>query len=423
MVESYPQAARVLCRFRLIAVAAVAAVACSESPTGPSGSPAPASSRRLSVGELTACALDPNGKVYCWGLNSGSYEEFGAPVTTLPGGSTPMAVPMPALASISGGNAQHMCGILRGGSAVCWGRNSFGELGGGVAVSLGNPPIAVEGVTAWSDIYVSRLNTCGVTPSGAGYCWGINQDGEVGVASVAITDVVSVPTTPVDGGLTFTTIVAGWLHSCGITTLGVVYCWGGNANGQLGIGAVDSTLHRTPTAISSVDRFIQLSLGATQTCGITTDHRAMCWGENGTGQLGDGTRTVRASPTPVAGGLKFVAIATASGFAGAMTATAPSTVTGGNAHSCALTEDGAAYCWGWNGSGQLGDGTTTDRLTPVAVSGNVTLTSIALGGVHSCGMRGNAVWCWGSNRNGQLGNGGTADSSVPVQVLAPFAAP
>jgi alpha-tubulin suppressor-like RCC1 family protein len=90
------------------------------------------------------------------------------------------------------------------------------------------------------------------------------------------------------------------------------------------------------------------------------------------------------------------------------------------AHTCAITESGAPYCWGWNGDAQLGDGTRTDRRVPVAVLGNPVLTSIGAGGTSTCGMNGNAIWCWGSNGSGQLGNGGTNRSLVPVAVGSPF---
>jgi alpha-tubulin suppressor-like RCC1 family protein len=227
----------------------------------------------------------------------------------------------------------------------------------------------------------------------------------------------------------FKRIVAGWLHACGITTSDTVLCWGDNRSGQLGIGGIDApeiapNEHAVPARISSDEKFADLSLGATNTCGITLDHRAFCWGANQTGQLGDGTTTSRGTPTLVAGGLKFVAIALGSGFAGGTNVTIPATGAQGSvAHACALTESGAPYCWGWNGDGQLGDGTTTERHAPVAVQGSLTLTAIAAGGSSTCGMRQRAIWCWGANRSGQLGNGTLVSSTTPVAVGAPFALP
>jgi len=230
-------------------------------------------------------------------------------------------------------------------------------------------------------------------------------------------------------GTGFKRVVAGWLHACGITTSDTVLCWGDNRSGQLGIGGIDAaevpaTEHRVPAPISSDEKFADLSLGATQTCGITLDHRAFCWGTNATGQLGDGTTTSRGTPTLVAGGLKFVAIAVSSGFAGGTNVIPPVTGAQGSVgHTCALTVSGAPYCWGWNSDGQLGDGTTIERHAPVAVQGSLTLTTIGAGGASTCGMRQRAVWCWGANRSGQLGNGSIASSVIPVAVGAPFATP
>jgi len=99
-------------------------------------------------------------------------------------------------------------------------------------------------------------------------------------------------------------------------------------------------------------------------------------------------------------------------------------VDGGINTGCAVLESGEVCAWGWNGAGQLGDGTTTDRRTPVAVSGGLSITAIAAGGSSTCGMRGNAIWCWGSNRSGQLGNSSsTAISPNPIGVSAPFDKP
>jgi alpha-tubulin suppressor-like RCC1 family protein len=115
---------------------------------------------------------------------------------------------------------------------------------------------------------------------------------------------------------------------------------------------------------------------------------------------------------------------TASGFAGVSSAVPPAPrLQGGVAHTCALTEAGAAWCWGWNGNGQLGDGSVTDRSAPVAVRGGLTFDLIGAGGSYSCGMRGNGVWCWGSNVVGQLGNGTTVPEPAPVKVGAPFDRP
>lgn len=380
--------------------------------------------RRLSVGEATTCALDSAGTVFCWGTNS-AFWEYGADPATRAPAPLPVPVPVPALSKLSGGAGPHMCGLTTANAAICWGRGGFGQLGGGAPGNTsGNGPTSVAGGIAWSDIYVSRLTTCGVSILGTGFCWGLNQRGVIGDSIVPLGDTTKSPS-PIGANKIFKSVVTGWLHACGIATSGAAYCWGDNTSGQLGIGFADASVHNEPLLVSFTETFVQLSLGSKSTCGITPDHHALCWGLNSTGQLGDGTTTQRTSPTVVAGGLKFVQIAVGSGFAGGTNVALPNTggLQASWAHTCALTETGVPYCWGWNGAGQVGDGTTNDRVSPVAVQGNLRVSVIGLGGSSTCGMRGNAVWCWGSNYVGQLGNGTFVNSPVPVAVLGPFAKP
>jgi alpha-tubulin suppressor-like RCC1 family protein len=375
----------------------------------------------ISVGATAACALTPSGAGYCWGMNE--RQEFGAPLPA--GSSSPFATTIPNFAELSGGGGHHFCGINGGGSAMCWGRSDFGALGSGTIPFISSGPVTVAGAINWTAINMSRLTACGVSASNIGYCWGDNQRGEVGSAAIAIRDATSTPHV-LDGGLTWKSVVAGWLHACGITSAGAAYCWGDNTAGQLGIGTVDATLlHLVPTPVATTERFIQLSLGTRSTCGITVDHEAFCWGENWTGQIGDGTRALKAVPTAVAGGYRFSYIAVSPGFGDGSSAPLPVIpgVQAGMGHTCALTETGKPYCWGWNGSGQLGDGTTVDRLTPQQVTGGLSLTSIGLGGSATCGRSGNRIWCWGSNLVGQLGNSTLVDSRTPTLVGSPFNVP
>jgi alpha-tubulin suppressor-like RCC1 family protein len=232
----------------------------------------------------------------------------------------------------------------------------------------------------------------------------------------------------IDGGHTWLSVVAGWLHSCGIDTGGVAYCWGDNTRGQLGIGAVDTdTTHKVPAPVVGGLHFIQLSLGAAHTCGITTDHRAFCWGENFTGQVGNGAAPGDV-PVPVQVGapmhFSYIAAGSDFGVGGGGSVTPPTA--GGQAsigHTCALTENGQAWCWGGNGAGQLGNGSTSDSPVPVPVAGSLRFTSLSLGGTESCGRRRNQIWCWGGNEFGQLGVGTLVNTATPVLVSSPFNVP
>jgi alpha-tubulin suppressor-like RCC1 family protein len=379
--------------------------------------------RTFTVGETAACALNPQGKTYCWGQNS-AFLEFAS--ATVPASNTvPIEIPVPKLLSLSSGKSQHRCG-LTGDGAVCWGRGANGQLGNGTLGNTGNPPTTVLGSEAFVDISTGRLTSCALDSSGDAYCWGLNQRGEVGDTLLTRLSPGNRVTTPnkVVGGIKFATIVAGWLHTCGIATSGAAYCWGDNRTGQIGIGKVEtdtSVVYRKPTAVATTMQFKSISLSARGTCAITVDGQLFCWGYNGTGQLGVGDTAVRSLPTAVAPTRRFKSVSMGSGFpTGTTSAPVPTVDQGGVAHTCAIDDQDAVWCWGWNGAGQVGDATTTDRLTPVALSSTLKFTTILLGASTSCGVSGTAIYCWGSNSFGQLGNGGTSDSFTPVKVQIPW---
>lgn len=389
--------------------------------------------RRLFAGEYATCALGATSATWCWGSNRERI--LGAALASTAVLATPSTVGfVPGLSEFGAGSSQHACGITPALSAVCWGRGGFGQLGGGVLgdgagepATAGNPPVTVVGGISWASLSTGRLSTCGVSATGVGYCWGANQQGEVGNSSQPLPDSLGQhsATSPllVDGGLSFRTIVTGWLHACGLTTSGDVYCWGANSFGQLGTGAVGPR-QRSPVPIAGTKKFIQLSVGAQHSCGITTDFEAYCWGANAVGQLGNGSTTPTATPTPVAGSLNFRYIATSSAFGGISATSLPTPpVDGRDTHTCALTSVGEAYCWGSNTSGQLGDGGTASHLTPSPVAGGLAFSSIMLGGGHTCARNANAIWCWGSNELGQLGIGTTSNSLTPALVASPFNVP
>ena len=359
--------------------------------------------RRLAVIDRSVCAMTSTGQLYCWGTGGSAY--------AAPSSLSPIVTSVGNLAALGTGHGIHFCATTGTGTGVCWGSGPARPAGSTGAFNPGGGP--------WAELSVGRLTSCGLSTGGTGYCWGINQRGEGGVASLApFAPAGAVPNLPVDGGLTFKSIVAGWIHACGITPDGSAYCWGDNSYGQIGIGIADTVAVRSPTRVVGSERWLQISTGGRNTCGITTEGRAMCWGANPTGQLGDGTTTNRSVPTRVTGETRFTQVVTSSGLPSVPNA--PSVLQGGIVHTCALSESGAAYCWGWNGIGQLGDGTTTDRLSPVAVSGGLRFTALGVGEASTCGMRGGTVWCWGYNVVGQLGNGTTVNSSLPMVVLAPF---
>src|SRR2546425_23071 len=248
------------------------------------------------------------------------------------------------------------------------------------------------------------VHTCGFTTAGGAYCWGVNYCGQLGDGDTTRR------TSPiaVGGGLTFATVSAAYFHTCGITIAGAAYCWGVNGTGQLGNGTttapqtcLGAPCSMSPAAVVGGLTFATVSAGVYHTCAITTSGAAYCWGYNGGGALGDGTwaDTKQTSPVAVVGGLTFAA------------------VSAGSFHTCGVTTAGAAYCWGDNDNGQLGDGTTTPRAGPVAVVGGLTVAAEGDGGAHTCGITtAGAAYCWGFNGNGQLGDGTATDQLSPVRV-------
>jgi alpha-tubulin suppressor-like RCC1 family protein len=309
------------------------------------------------------------------------------------------AVSLGAYTAIAAGGS-HTCALTASGGVKCWGRNDYGQLGDGTATNR-NTPVDVVGLSSGVDaIAVGVDHTCALTVGGGVKCWGRNDNGQLGDGTA--TD----RTTPVEvGGLTsgVAAIAAGDSHTCALTVGGGVKCWGYNGSGQLGDGT--TTDRMTPVDVSGLTSGVDaIAVGVDHTCALTAGGGVKCWGDNRYGQLGDGTATDRTTPVEVSGLTSGVAA-----------------IVAGYYHTCALMVGGGVKCWGHNGYGQLGDGTTTDRTTPVDASGLTSgVAAIAAGRYHTCALTvGGGVKCWGYNRYGQLGNGEFGYSPTPVNVVGP----
>ena len=296
---------------------------------------------------------------------------------------------------------EHSCAIFDGGSIMCSGFNSDGRLGDGTTTSS-STPVAVSlpaGRTA-KVLAVGSEHTCAILSNDSAMCWGENNYGQVGNGTTGsdqtLPNYVAIP-----NGRTATALALGSYHSCAILDDGSAMCWGRNIYGHLGDGT--NTDSNTPVAVGlpAGRTATALALGSWHSCAILDDGSVHCWGYNGYAQLGDGATTD--SSTPVAVSLPAGRTATALAL--------------GNSHSCAILDDGSVHCWGYNGYGQLGDGTTTDSNIPVAVNlpAGRTATALAVGRYHSCAILDNdAVSCWGLGNYGQLGNGQTFDYANPT---------
>jgi alpha-tubulin suppressor-like RCC1 family protein len=470
----------------------------------------------VSVGDGTACAVK-EGAVYCWGaFNSTGQLGNGS----LSGSFTP--VPVPTLASgvaeVSVG-ATFVCARTTAGAALCWGDGALGTLGNG-QLTLSLVPVQVKGLTSGVlALSAGEASVTAILADGRVVAWGFGEDGELGntlaevdsgveaqgglASPVPITvkgltsPAVSVSTgqapcvatkagtiecwgiiaenaltpVPVMTLDAITSLTAGGELSTGQFACAVdpnivpsFFCWGGNGAGQLGAGMPDETLPIEVTAI--------LTPGATQVsagvdgdfaCGIASS-LAYCWGDNSSGQLGNGTTVSGETPSAVVGLTGNVtaiatghssacAVVTPKGDAGpdagvggvlycwgdntygelGTGSTAPSmvpievtalgshvaSVSVGIDFACAILDDGTVDCWGSNAAGQLGNGTTTTTYLPTPISGVTEATAISAGWYSACAVAHGEVECWGDNSYGELGSGTFDSSPVPVPVLAP----
>jgi len=278
----------------------------------------------------------------------------------------------------------HYCGLTTIGTAWCWGQNNRGQLGNGSTTGFGTVSFTlVVGGLTFAAVSAGFYHTCALTTTGAAYCWGANDFGQLGDGSTVSS---SVPVA-VSGGHAFVAISAGGgylsgsSHTCAVTTTGAAYCWGSN------VGDGSTVSSSVPVAVSGGLTFAAVSAGAAHTCGVTTTGAAYCWGSNDRGQLGDGSTVSSSVPVAVTGGLTFSALDAGGRDYGG--------------HSCAVTTGGLAYCWGDNEFGQLGDGSGISSSVPVAVTGGLTFSMVSAGGSlwsHTCGVTtGGAGYCWGNS--------------------------
>ena len=366
----------------------------------------------ISAGDDFTCALSSAGAAYCWGLGTSGQLGTNAAVTE---SDVPTAVYTGGVLSgltltqITAG-FDTACALASTGAAYCWGLGTNGQLGNGLGTST-DAPVLVSGGLTLTQIEAGVLFTCGLTSAGAAYCWGDNTYGELGNSSTSPSNVpvaVTKTGTPLSG-VTLTQLSAGDATACALDSTGAAYCWGLGANGQLGNNST-TTAQTTAVAVTTTGALsgvtlTQVSVGNFFTCALGSAGAAYCWGIGNNGDLGNNS---------VAGSLVPVAVST-SGVLSGVTLTQVSPGLGGK-FACALDTFGAAYCWGANSSGQLGNpDTAAGFFVPTAVEPSQP-TTIAAGNIHSCEIISGKAYCWGDNSNGELGNNSTMTSSVPVAV-------
>ena len=248
------------------------------------------------------------------------------------------------------------------------------------------------------------MHTCAITDNGEAKCWGRNDQGQVGNFGTA--DQPTPQSIPL-GSRTAVQVSSGYYHTCVVLDNGELKCWGSNSAGQLGLGT--TTNHFTPQTVNLGAGRTAVSVAANgfHTCALLDNGELKCWGGNSNGQLGISSTSNSLSPHLVDLGAGRTAIS----------------VNGGNYHPCAILDNGELKCWGRNQEGQLGLGTTTDKTTPQLVEFPDTghISQLETGFFHTCVIIDNASsWCWGRNGQGQLGIGTTAQEEYPNKVKSSF---
>ena len=369
--------------------------------------------KQISPGWNHTCGIANNDQAYCWGveyngqLGNGAYnDETNTPVQVI----KPIGVT--SWKQISSGS-DNTCGIANNDQAYCWGDGYSGQLGNG-AYNTTNTPVQVIkpiSVTSWKQISPGGYHTCGIANNDQAYCWGGGYSGQLGNGAYNETSTPVQVIKPI--GVTSWKQISpdGWSHTCGIANNDQAYCWGYGFYGKLGNGANNGS--HTPVQVVKpigVTSWKQISSGGGHTCGIANNDRAYCWGYGFEGQLGNGTNNNYNTPVQV---MKPTVVASWKQISLL-----------GSYGTCGIANNDRAYCWGYGESGELGNGANNNYNIPVQVIKPIGVTSWKQispgGGGHTCGIANNdQAYCWGYGGSGELGNGANDNHNTPVLVKDP----
>lgn len=313
----------------------------------------------------------------------------------------------------------HTCAIAEAGALWCWGFGQQGQLALGIGdaasceVRITEGPVEDRPTRApvppsrERAIAAGAMHTCVTDGAGGLACSGGNCRGQLGVGDArGRLELTSVSEVGERGG--WSAVWAGGTHACARDGDARLWCWGANEYGQLGLGTTSPRSEpgaTMPVRIEGVRAPSDAGLGVAHTCVLDESGRVACWGANGAGQLGDGTRELRSLPATVVG----------------LPDGPARDVSAGDRHSCAIVGE-SAYCWGWNERGQVGDGAIcapdegdcVERVAPARVALDGRIDAIDAGAQHTCALRAGEVWCWGANDVGQLGDGTRTSTARPV---------
>lgn len=395
---------------------------------------------QITTGASHTCALFYTDHIDCWGFNS--FGELGDGTTTGPEAcgdygcsSIPVATTGITNAGQVGAGGSQTCSVLVTGHVECWGANYFGQLGNGTLTSS-DTPVEVSGITDATEVGSGGDYTCALLSTDRVDCWGENTDGELGDGTFKGPEtcpwsegaVIACSRKPVEvpGITNAVQLTAGELGACVLLSTHHVECWGDDEDGELGNGAPGpqecggplsgpTPCSTKPVEATGITTATQVAAGAYETCAALSSGRIDCWGDNEDGELGDGTTTGPESCLQVSGGDRIACSATPVQVADITSATQ---VSAGSEQACAVLSTGRAFCWGANGKGELGDGTTTSFDTPVEVAVISGVTQVSAGNSFDCALESSGrVYCWGYNWAGQLGDDSPLGSDEPVEVF------
>ncbi|WP_165703712.1 RCC1 domain-containing protein [Enhygromyxa salina] len=353
----------------------------------------PNSNRTLQFGTVSIVALSL--ALGCdWNTGPARQPTAPAPAT----GPQQPAQPRPSSANefveVTAGN-QHSCARQKSGAVMCWGRNTYGQLGNG-SRDDSTAMVAVTGLADAVELVAGGDFSCARRRSGAVVCWGNNQDGQLGDGRGAKVGAWSTRPTAVAGLSDAIAFGAGEAFACALRRGGKVVCWGAGASGQVGAGG--ERAFALPQPVTGVAKVVSLGVGGQHVCAVEQSGRVMCWGRNTEGQLGDGGIASRVNARAVQG-----------------LADAKSIIAGGR-HTCALRRQGELACWGEGRQGQLGVAGEVERERTPIVTGVTGMKDIVAGGEHTCALfSASDMRCWGDNSDGQI-DAGRRPKPTPAKV-------
>jgi alpha-tubulin suppressor-like RCC1 family protein len=304
---------------------------------------------------------------------------------------------------VSGG-ASNSAAIKTDGTLWTWGRNANGQIGDNTSSTRSSPVTTTGGGTNWQQVSagLNSFFTSAIKTDGTLWTWGQNTFGALGDGTSTVR---SSPVTTTGGGTNWRQVSGGQYHCAAIKTDGTLWAWGRNASGQLGTSTATSINTSPITTSGGGSTWKQVASGANHTAAIKTDGTLWTWGENTFGTLGDGTASSRSSPVTTSGG-----------------GTNWKQVACGNGHTAAVKTDGTLWTWGYNQFFRLGDGTSSDRSSPVTTTGGGTnWKQVAAGNFHTVAIKTDGtLWSCGYNATGCLGDNTSSSRSSLVQPVGAY---